>query len=450
MIGRRRFRLLVSAKLAVALLCVLALLLLLNVAVPQVATVGEARFAEIVRDSGPISRFMLVNLGFGNMSTSPVFLAALTLFFLNLALVMAARLGPTWRRISPRPRSEKGLQAWARLEESLSASLPEGWETAELVRTLRGFGYLVRRPGERTFWAVKHRSAPLGFLLFHLSFFLLCAGGVLIYYTRFSGAIVLSEGQEFRGDYSSVERRAPLGEIPRLEFSLRRVEPRFEQGEPVHLAAVLEFQQAGGRFEREARVNHPARWGASSLLVNRAGVAPVLWLQDAAGFTVDRVVVPVRTRSRQPTEIALGEGTLRVFVHPVAEGDSFPSREQLPSTRLRFQVTRDSVVVFDGPLGPGEAAELDGARLVVEEMRYWAGFRVIRERGGGWLITGFVLGIAGLIWRLLWYRREIAVTWDDIEYRVVGRSEFFTERFRAELGTIFETLGKPRTGENRG
>ena len=128
---------------------------------------------------------MLVDLGFGNMSTSPVFLAALTLFFLNLALVMAARLGPTWHRISPRPRSEKGLQAWARLQESLSASLPEGWETAELVRTLRGFGYLVRRPGERTFWAVKHRSAPLGFLLFHLSFFLLCAGGVLIYYTRF-------------------------------------------------------------------------------------------------------------------------------------------------------------------------------------------------------------------------------------------------------------------------
>ena len=45
---RRAFRLFTSARVTVLLLCLLALLLLLNVAVPQEQVVGQQRFAEIV------------------------------------------------------------------------------------------------------------------------------------------------------------------------------------------------------------------------------------------------------------------------------------------------------------------------------------------------------------------------------------------------------------------
>jgi hypothetical protein len=443
MILQRPFRSFVSAKFTVALLCVVALLLLLNVMLPQAAVLGEERYAAVVEQSGPFARFVLDGLGFGRMATSPVFLAVLGLFFLNLALVLLVRLGPTWRRIALRSRSEHGLQAWARLEESLAAPLPEDWSAGEVARTLRGFGYQVRRPGERTYWAVKHRTAPLGFLLFHLSFLLLCAGGTLIFYTRFVGSAVLSEGQQFSGEYASVERQRPAGGSPELSFSLERADPRFERGEPVHLSAVFRFQQPGGSFERTARVNHPARWGTTSLLVNRAGLAPVLWLQDANGFTLDRVVVPVRTRGKQPTEIELGGGALRAFLHPLGDDAPFPAREEFSRTAMRFQLTRESVVVFDGLLRPGEAATLDRGRLVQEELRYWVGVRIVSERGGGLLIAGFVAGVVGLIWRLLWYRREVALTWDERSFRLVGRSEFFSTRFREELRSIFSTLGGP-------
>ena len=94
-----------------------------------------------------------------------MFLGVLGVFFLNLAAVLAVRLGPTWRRIALRPRAEDGLKAWARMEESLAAALPEGFGVGTAARALRGFGYQSRKVGEHTLWGVKHRTAPLGFLL---------------------------------------------------------------------------------------------------------------------------------------------------------------------------------------------------------------------------------------------------------------------------------------------
>jgi hypothetical protein len=223
---------------------------------------------------------------------------------------------------------------------------------------------------------------------------------------------------------------------------LESVDPRFERGEPVHLSAVFRFRQPGSTEARISEVNHPARWGSTSVLVNRAGLAPVLWLQDSEGFTADRVVTPARTRGGQASDIALGDGRTTVIIRPLADTSRFPLRDELRTAPLSFLVTQDSRVVFDGELRPGNAATLEEGRLVLEEIRYWVGMTVVSERGGGLLITGFVVGIVGVIWRLLWYRREVALTWDDREFHIVGRSEYFTGRFQEELRSIRDTLAR--------
>lgn len=195
---RNLFRAFTSARTTILLLCLLALLLLLNVALPQENVVGSERFAEMTVGR-PVAHFVLVTLGLGRMSVSPVFLTVLALFLLNLVAVLVARIGPTWRRVALKTRSDKGLQAWARLEEARTVPRPAAWSVGEAARTLRGFGYQVRRPGERTLWAVKHRTSAIGFMLFHISFLFICAGGISIYYTRFAGSAFLSEGQAFQG-----------------------------------------------------------------------------------------------------------------------------------------------------------------------------------------------------------------------------------------------------------
>jgi hypothetical protein len=261
---------------------------------------------------------------------------------------------------------------------------------------------------------------------------------------------VLSEGQEFVGDYAKIRRNPPFGGRPDLRFAVNSVDPRFERGEPVHLGAAFRFQQAGAPVERRARVNAPAQRGSSSLLATQAGLAPVFWVQDAEGFTLDRIVVPVRTRSGKPTEFTLGQGEGDVVVHPLPQGTPFPAREDLPRTGIRVQMVQEGTVLAEGVLRPGEALALADGRIVLEELRYWVGVLVVSERGPGTLIAGFIVLVAGLIWRLSWHRREIALTWDEREFRLVGRSEYFSGRFREELRSIADELTRPTTASSGG
>jgi len=108
-------------------------------------------------------------------------------------------------------------------------------------------------------------------------------------------------------------------------------------------------------------------------------------------------------------------------------------------------------VLYEGSLRPGEAAPLSAGagpagRLVLEELRYWAGFQIIDERGGGLFMAGFLAGVLGLVWRLLLHRREVVVHWDEEEVRVVGRSEYFSGHFKRELGALFAELTDDREG----
>jgi hypothetical protein len=444
---RRSLKFLASLKTTIVLLVVFSVLLLLNVALPQQTVLGAEAFEALTERAGPLYRFVLTDLGMGRMATSPVFLAVLVLFFLNLTVVIAGRIGPTLRRTRAKPRKEPGLRAWAGMEESLHASLPPDWSTEHAVATLTGFGYRVRRVGERTVWGLRHRTAPLGFLAFHLSFFLLCAGGVLLYYSRFVGNVVLVEGQEFNGEYTKMVRVPPLFPIPEISLSLQEVEPIYEGGFPLQLGATFLLKRPGGAIERESWINRPARLGSASFLVHRAGLAPVFWLQDADGYTLDRVSVVTSTLGNEATSSSIADGALEIAVEPFGQDLDFPARDALSRTGLELTVRSGNTTLFEGTLRPGQAASWDGGRLVLEEIRYWVAFQVIAERGGGPLIAGFVLGIAGLIWRLLWYRREVALAWDDREFRMTGRGEYFNQRFRDELKSIHAYLA---AGPNRG
>jgi hypothetical protein len=159
------------------------------------------------------------------------------------------------------------------------------------------------------------------------------------------------------------------------------------------------------------------------------------------------VVTPARTRGGKPSDITLSDGRTVVIVQPIDDTERFPARHELSDAPLKLMVTRDSRVVFDGELRPGQAASLGEGRIVLEEIRYWVGITVVSERGGGVLITGFVVGVVGVIWRLLWYRREVALTWDERELQLIGRSEYFSGRFREELRSIHDTLARGSGGD---
>lgn len=425
---------LTSLKTTVALICLLALLLFLNVALPQERVVGEERFAEIVGGSAA-SHFFLVGLGLGRIAVSPVFLVLLGLFFIHLSAVLIKRTGVTIRRTRLRPPSLETLEGWSEGDRALRASAPEEIDRREVVGVLKGFGYRAVPVGPSAVWSVKHRSAPLGFLLFHLSFFLICIGGAAIYYTRSVGTVRVVEGFQFTG-VTNVIREAPLARIPELRFSVHEVDMEFDDGQPVHLSAVIRFGGPRGGRAATTRINHPARSGSATVIINRAGLAPLLWLQDLEGFTLDRMAVAAATLSGKPTTVPLVNGLVSVTLRPVVDRSSFPSRQELSKTEFEVSVHRDAEMVFQGTVRPGQEAVFDDGVLVIEDLGYWAGLYIVSERGGAVLIAGFIAGILGLVWRLMLYRREVAVVWTGPAFAVSGRAEYFSHRFREELDTI--------------
>ncbi len=431
---KRLWRFLASIRTTVVLMILVALLLLATVVVPQRAVVGEA-VVDRIAAAGGVQGFLLGPLGLGALATSPLFIAVLALFYVNLAAVMIDRLPSTIGKMRVRPPTPAALEQWVASPRAIEGTARGAVDVAGIVANLRGFGYRPQRVTSSSLYAVKHRYAAVGFLLFHASFFFLCAGGLLIWTTRFVGEMRVVEGQSADAKNARVLRHRPAGGIPELAFTLDRMAPSFDRGEATDLRAAIRFDATR---PVEAWVNHPATRGSWSLLVNDVGLAPVLWLQDQRGFGIDRVAVPVDRTA--PVMVPLAAGVVRVEVLPRRRGEAFPSREALATLPIEVVIREGEKEVFRGTLRPGEGALLPGGRVVLTELRYWAGIKLISERGGALLILGFALATIGATWRLLLHRRDLVIAWSGRSFRLAGHGEWFADRDRRELMLIAETL----------
>src|SRR6266511_2039039 len=430
-------------RLAAMILVALSALLLVNVLVPQAATDPEG-FARLAR-SGPVARWLLKDAGLGRISTSPLFVATLGAFFVNLTAVLIERTGTTIRRLRLAPPSDAQVRGMAQggLELRGGAAV----DRAAAARLLEQLGFRTANVGPHALWGVKHRLALLGFPLFHASFLVLAAGGVQLYLTRDVSNLGGAEGQEIPSTAGTVVRRAPLGPPPDFRLLVDRVDPRLEAGSPVDLAVSLRRTDIFGPAQ-VARVNAPATWGPLTVLVERVGIAPVLWAQDANGFTHDRVAV-ITARMDLPARVRLAGTTLEAVVEPIPMGVAFPQREELSTVAVKLRLVDGGREVFDGSLRRGEAVRAGEVLVMLDEARYWVGIRAVSERGGGLLVAGFLLLVVGILWRMFWYRRDVVLLWADDVVRLGGRAEFNPGRFREELRDLSLVVSTLGGGESR-
>jgi len=439
---RRLWRILVSPKTTLIELILLAELLLLRVVLPQSASLGPAAFVDVAFRS-PVNHFFLVTLGLGDIPTSPIFLGVLGAFFATLVCVIVDRAPRILRRARVGPPDEDRLQAWIAKSGVEPVAIERPLEMAHVLAVLRELGYRALPRGRHAAWAIKHPRAPLGTLAFHASFLLMCTGATTLYYTRGVETAALAEGQRLSEAQTTLIRRAPLAEAAlQLDFVVERIDPALVAGQPVRLDATLRFRDAGLSVPQSVGVNRPAAWGATRVLIERAGVAPVLQLQDAQGYIRDRLTLIAADNTDTPPRVPLADGSLAVSVEPIPMGPRFPSREALATTPLELTVWSGDERVFSGSVRPGEHVAVAGGYLRLDEVRYWALLRIVSERGGGILVMGFLLAILGLVWRLVWYRREVAVIADAqaSAIRVVGRSEFNQRAFAGEVAAIAQRL----------
>jgi hypothetical protein len=166
----------------------------------------------------------------------------------------------------------------------------------------------------------------------------------------------------------------------------------------------------------------------------------VLWIVDARGYTRDRVVVATADPAGQATRVPLAGTGLEAEIDPIAIGKDFPVRSALRRTPVALRLRRGARAAFDGRLQAGQAVTVGDVSVQLEEVRYWVGLRLVRERGGGALIAGLVVAVAGIVWRMVWYRREVAVTRAAGRLRVAVRAEFYPSKARLEADSLARAL----------
>ncbi|UCD35987.1 MAG: cytochrome c biogenesis protein ResB, partial [Nitrospiraceae bacterium] len=327
------------------------------------------------------------------------------------------------------------------------------------VQALRGFfrkkkWYFRQGRADNTCFAVKNRYSPIGFILFHFSFFLCLLGGLMIMYTRFSGKLPLTEGQQFNGDMAQfrtvIKDPKVMKELPSLGLYLQKVEPSYENDVPTELVTYVAVRYEDEIKNEVLRVNEPIKRGPMSILAESIGVSPLFVVRGPGGRQIDAAYTSLNVLNGEEDSFQFETDRRFVFnvkFYPdyvVEQGVEKTLSIELKNPAIHLEVLKGGIKVYEGTIGRGEPAQIDLFSISFEDIRYWAEFLLVREYGKLPLTAGFVLASIGLIMRLVFYQKSLRFA---IEYEgekpilyMDGRSEYFQHSYRDEKEKIAEEL----------
>jgi hypothetical protein len=441
-----------SLKLTVGIVVSIVAIFIIGMIVPQSQMLGQEAFLRWKSESpGTVS--FLENLYLTDIHASPYLLVLWGLFFVNLTVVMCGRTPLIWSRCmtTKQPAGPETLEPY-RLRAAFDG---KGVETA--VTVLPRFGYSVTT-GEGTFRAVKNRYAPLGTILFHVSFLLLLVGGLLTFYSRFRGEAAVGVGETFTGDYTKA-RKPRFGSVPPVAFTVEKITPTYFNREvPVNLEVVIASRKGRGVYS----INRPYRDGPLSFVIMDIDVAPLFILEDPSGKEQDSAYVKLKALQGKEDSFKMGGYTFRAVFHPDylqeaknggAGSANLPEALKQLQGAQQGQGTRQiinpafSLAAYKGDklvarelVKPGEAIRVDGARLVFADLSYWARFYAVMEHGLFVVYAGFAMMIIALSIRLLLYRRELLGVVHGGKLLLAGQSEYYPALFEDEFLRVTKAL----------
>jgi hypothetical protein len=412
---------------------------------------------ELWKDSSILNWFIDL-IGFTNIYMSPLTIVLLVLFFINLLVVTLNRVPVMLKRacLIGEPHSFGAVE----LKKGKNAAVIEpGLERTVLNERLRVFfkkkrWYFKEGSQPDTYVALKNRLSPIGFLLFHFSFFLCLIGGLMIMYTRFSGNLPLTEGQSFEGDMAQfrVINKDPkvLKVLPPLGILVERVQPVYDQDVPTELVVSIQVGY-GDEIERKVlRINEPLHRGAISIIVEKIGVSPLFILRGPSGEEVDAAYVSLNVLGGQEDTFQLDKDKrysfiVKFFPDYIKEKGIGTTRSiEMKNPAIRLVVGKDNKVVYQGTIRPGENADIGDVTISFNDIRYWVEFLVVREYGKIPLIAGFIIAGIGLIMRLVFYQKRLRIAIDYEKDKPLlyldGRSEYFKYSFEDEMKTLLNGL----------
>lgn len=450
----RAFR---SARTTASIIGALVVLFFLGLVVPQKAFFESRQQYEAWKQLNPVYSRVVEALQLNEVHVAPITIIFLSLFFLNLVVVVSSRIPNVLRRAyllrgGGIPVNTEGIS-----NDSRTRSIEFPGRTCRRVLDEAG-GLLGRRfwkllPGESGFVAFRNRYSPVGFLFFHASFLLCLIGGLLVMYTRFSGNLMLTEGQRFDGDMRQFWKitREPkvLKEIPSFGIMLDKVTPHYEKAVATGLEVNMRFRAGGHEEKATVGVNQPVKRGSIAILSQRIGVSPLFVLRNEEGKTLDGGYISLNVLHGEEDSFEFPDAPYRFFVrfypdYAVEDGAEFTRSMNMRNPVARIKVAGPAGKVKEQAVPMGGALQIDGFSVAFEDVRYWVDFLVIREYGTIPLSIGFLMGAIGLVMRLVLYQKKITVFAREAGGKTVlyllGESEYYQYSFSEEMERLSTEL----------
>ena len=435
-----------SLRFTILLISLLGLIFAIGLWVPQQRLL-KTIYLEWQRKS-PTLVAVLDAIGLTTIYTSPITITLWVLFFLNLSLVLWQRWPIIKNRITLSESRISDPEHAGGYPFRSSYPLPDDLDGETIVGRLRNHRYTIL--GDATgFYGVRNRLAPLAFMLFHLSFFLVLLGGLISVYTEFIGYLDLAQGESFKGELSrynaSPQPKMPkIGSPPRASFTVKSIVPRVVHNTPTGISVLLVDERG---TTHEVDINRPYSTEHSSFVFKHLGVSPLFVLKDASGQETGGAYIKLDVLQRKPDRFALGEFTYTATFYPdyvLEEGKRATRSMEFNNPVFFIAVERDGKKIAEGLVPKNGSLEFAGYRLEMREMPFWVRFYVVKQRGVSILYAGFALATIGVIWRLLFYRREIiGAVREQNGVRclvVAGRSEYYKSLAEDEFVKLFSAV----------
>jgi cytochrome c biogenesis protein ResB len=432
----KAFSILSSLKFTVIIVSLLTIVFILGFFIPQKLIVPAEQYG-IWKAANPGLVRIIEYLHFTEIYTAPLTRFLFVLFFSNLTIVFLMRASYIVRRtFLPSPA---GVDPVLLREKGQGVIRVSGGKDLfnSVLSELHKKRFHVLKERDR-FIAVKNRYSSLCTIGFHLCFILFLLGAFAAFYTKFSGKLILAEGEVFTGSipqYSSVSLPR-TGKPPSLQFQVLAIRPVTSEGRAT--ALYVDLLMKNGE-KRTININQPLKEGDTSYVVKNLGISPLFVLRDTDGNDVAGAYYKLAVLMKKTDIFKLGNYNVDVVFYP-----DYTGRDNEALNGGRFSpVLRDPVFdmfvyddsgnAYSGIVRRGEPLMLDGMSLSFEEIPYWVEFYVRKDRGTAFIYAGFILGIVSLMLRFGFPRKEVMGGIDSGMICLKGRSDFYQFQFQEEL-----------------
>ncbi|MHB1343950.1 MAG: cytochrome c biogenesis protein ResB [Thermoleophilia bacterium] len=457
----RVFRLLRSTTLALVAMAVLALVVAAGSLIPQRLKVDPGDYASW-KTHLPALMGAAEALGLTDVYHSPLYVAAVALFAINLTLCTWKQIRFAARRLRPRTgTSVKGTASRlgrADIERPTGAYVPSALgflqSGGRVVAFLEAEGYSVRSLGPGRWEGRRRWVGHVGLPLFHVALLLVIIGALAVSLFSFRGNLELAEGQGFVSgtDRFLQSSRGLLGRTPPAGLAVRLDAFRsayHQNGQIAVRESDISIRAEGVEEHTVISSSHPAGIGDYRVYQStRFGWAALLRLnfpdgREQEGFVnlaqwrsdEDDTVKSYRSKADVP---GTSYSVLLEYERPVEAGVGSAAGSDLSVSAV---VSEGMNNTYNGRLAVGESIQLPGGvEFTYVDLRPWSGVVVVGTPGLWLVYLGGALGLLGLLVHLVVVPESIRVSstedGDAAGFWMVGWRRRYQDTYQERLHDV--------------